>query len=138
VGDVEEIVPDDVKQYCTLYGNVKDKNKVADIYQRSDMLILTSLFEGLPIVVMEMMARGKVILSTAVGGIPDYIENNKNGLLITEANEDEIVAKGVEKIQSLIENEPLRKDLGHAAYAYAQKHFSREVFCKTYRDFLGL
>lgn len=138
VGDVEEIVPDDVKQYCTLYGNVKDKNRVSEIYQKSDVLILTSLFEGLPIVVMEMMARGKVILSTAVGGIPDYIEGNKNGLLITETNEDDIVAKGVEKIQLLIENEPLRKQLGIEAYAYAKNHFSGEVFCKTYKKFFGL
>lgn len=138
VGDVEQLVPDDVREYVTMYGNIKDKNKLNEVYQKSDVLLLTSAFEGLPIVVMEMMARGKVVVSTAVGGIPDYISDKQNGMLISVTDENEIVNKGVEILTLLVENEQLRSSLGLSAYNYAQNHFSKKAFDENYRHFLGL
>ncbi len=46
------------------------------IYNETDILLLTSAFEGLPVVVMMMMAYGRVVISTAVNGIPDYIKHS--------------------------------------------------------------
>ena len=67
------------------------------IYRRSDVLILTSAYEGLPLVVMYMMAYGKVILSTAVNGIPDYITHLEMACPVKATGEDgRIVRRGVE------------------------------------------
>ena len=136
VGDVEQVVPGPVQEYCRLYGNVRDEKQLHSIYQQSDVLILTSAYEGLPIVVMDMMARGKVVLSTAVDGIPDYITHKKNGLLIYETDEAKIVEDGVRQLQNLITDVSLRTSIGRNSYDYAKQHFSGEVFCSTYRKFL--
>ena len=136
VGDVEHIIPEDVKQYSTLYGQIKDEKKLHEVYSNSDVLLLTSAYEGLPIVVMDMMAHGKVIISTAVDGIPDYISHEKNGLLITETDENKIVHQGVELLNRLIGEPSLKKQIGIESYQYAVKHFSGETFCETYRQIL--
>jgi glycosyltransferase involved in cell wall biosynthesis len=135
VGDVEKIVSEDVKEYTTLYGNV-DKVKLNKIYDESDVLLLTSAFEGLPIVVMDMMARGRVVVSTAVGGIPDYIQHGETGFLINETDEDQIVSKAIEYLTNLVENKSLRTKIQQNAYQFAKEHFGEEQFCSNFRKFI--
>jgi glycosyltransferase involved in cell wall biosynthesis len=136
VGDVEKSI--DVKQYpyCTFYGNVKNPLQMENIYSESDVLILTSAFEGLPVVVMSMMAHGRTVLSTAVNGIPDYIQHMHNGLLITETEEGKIIEQGIELLRFLINNPGIKNALGLKSREIALEKFSREVFCKTYREIL--
>lgn len=137
VGDVEKIISERSRQFCTLYGNVNDEKELHKIYQQSDVLLLTSSYEGLPIAVMEIMARGKVIISTAVDGIPDYITHRENGLLISETDEDKIVEKGIELLDLLINDPDLKKKIGLNSYSYAVQHFSGETFCMTYKKILA-
>jgi glycosyltransferase involved in cell wall biosynthesis len=137
VGDVEKVVNPSDLPFATFYGNIQDKNKMEKIYQESDVLLLTSAYEGLPLVVMEMMAYGKVIVSTAVGGIPDYIQDGENGFLIENANdENRIVDSGVKVLSNLVGNESLLEKIGEANRKYAEGHFSEQAFCKNYRNVL--
>jgi len=136
VGDVEDIIPKSIQSYCTLYGNIKDENLLNEIYNKSDILLLTSAYEGLPVVVMDMMARGKVVISTAVDGIPDYITHKENGLLITEIKEELIVKQAQELINLILGDQGLKKELGRKSYSFAKAHFSGELFCNSYRELL--
>ena len=136
VGDVEKVIDTDKYPYCSFYGNVKDPVQMENIYSQSDVLILTSAFEGLPVVVMSMMAHGRVVLSTAVNGIPDYIEHMNNGLLITETDEKNIIEQGTELLRFLINNKAIKKELGLKSRTIAMEKFGREIFCKTYREIL--
>jgi len=136
VGDVENIIPADVREYVTLYGNIGDVKELHNIYVNSDVLILTSAYEGLPIVIMDMMARGKIVISTAVDGIPDYITHMENGLLITEKEETKIIQQGAVLLKLLITNPELKREMGRKSYHYAVKHFSGETFCQSYRKIL--
>ena len=61
VGDVDKVFDPNDYPYCSFYGNVTDKNRMKEIYSNSDVLLLTSAYEGLPIAVMQMMAYGKVL-----------------------------------------------------------------------------
>jgi L-malate glycosyltransferase len=133
VGDLEEYEATDMKEYCTFYGLVNDNKRIDKVYQKSDVLILTSAFEGLPIVVMEMMARGKIVLSTAVSGIPDYITHKENGLLIFETNEDKIIDTAVKLLIEVTENNILRKKIEKNAYEFASQKFDADLFDNTYR-----
>lgn len=136
VGDVEKVINPADLPFCKFYGNVNDERLMDKIYRQSDVLILTSAFEGLPIVVMTMMAYGKIVLSTAVNGIPDYIEHMKNGLLIYETEEIEIVNKGVELLRLLLLQPDLKITLGKKNREVAIEKFSRAIFCKHYRGIL--
>jgi len=137
VGDVHEHFEGISLPTLSLLGEVPDPKKLEDIYSKSDVLILTSKYEGLPIVVMEMMARGKVILSTAIDAIPDYITHLENGLLIRSTDEQEIVGEAIQLLQLLVNDPQLKKRLGEAAYQYAKDKFSWEHFESFYRALLS-
>jgi L-malate glycosyltransferase len=136
VGDVEKIIPGEIKKYCTLYNHVKEEKELHKIYTQSDVLLLTSAYEGLPIVIMDMIARGKIVISTAVGGIPDYITHGETGLLITETEEEKIIQQGIQLLELLIHDQNLKKEIGQKSYQFALKHFSRETFCSLYKPIL--
>jgi L-malate glycosyltransferase len=137
VGDVDKIINPIEYPYCTFYGNIKDRNKMEDIYNKSDVLLLTSAYEGLPIAVMEMMAHGKVVVSTAVDGIPDYISNGENGFLITnDPDENKIIDEGVLILSKLAHDKILLIEVGQKSRLYAEQHFSGKTFCENYSGVL--
>lgn len=68
-------------------GNV-DNNLLPDVYSLSDFLLITSLDENLPTVLLEAMACGTIPISTNVGGVPEVIEDCENGFLVRRNKED--------------------------------------------------
>lgn len=134
VGDVTSVLVTSQYTYCTFYGNVQDKQQMQAIYQKSDVLLLTSAFEGLPLAIMEMMAYGKVVVSTAVDAIPDYIIPGETGFLIeNHTDEDKIVEEGVSILSSLSTNPGLLREVGQKSREYAEKQFSEEAFFRAYQ-----
>lgn len=77
----------------------------------SDVMLLPSYNEGLPMAILEAMSWGIPIITTPVGGIPEVIENGKSGLLITPGDIPELTTA----MTSLIENPGLRLSLGTGA-----------------------
>lgn len=57
------------------------KNNVGDYLKCSDAFCLSSIYEGLPISLLESLSLGVVPICTRVGGIPDVIEDGKTGIL---------------------------------------------------------
>lgn len=64
------------------------KSNVADYLLCADAFALSSLFEGMPITVIESMSLGVPVLSTPVCGIVDTIEDNENGCISKDFTED--------------------------------------------------
>lgn len=106
--------------FCGLQGNVYP------FLQAADCFILPSLYEGMPITLVEAMGCGLPIIASAVGGVPDMIENGKSGILI-RPNAEELTSA----IKRLIENEKLRESLGKNALIKS-KDFSVERMFKGY------
>lgn len=138
VGDVEMLVPGSIKPLVTIRTDIRSAELLKPIYQSHDILLLTSSFEGLPLVVMDMMALGRVVVSTAVDGIPDYIKHLENGMLINAvADEDEVVRHGVNIILQLENNRHLVRKLSESARAFALAHFSPEAFDLAWLELFG-
>ncbi len=102
IGTGEEV--DEVKDYVKQLGLEKDINFLGlqeNVYQylsMSDIFVLSSLYEGMPISLIEAMASSLVCVCTKVGGIADMLEDNVSGILVNvNANE---LANGLEKIIS--------------------------------------
>ncbi|MDE3270649.1 glycosyltransferase family 4 protein [Pseudoalteromonas sp. G4] len=72
----------------------KTSQEVFDLVGQSDLFVLPSYMEGLPISIMEAMLVETPVLSTYVAGIPELIENGKNGMLVP-ANEHIPLAKAI-------------------------------------------
>jgi glycosyltransferase involved in cell wall biosynthesis len=77
----------------------------------ADIFVLPSLQEGTPNSLLEAMATGLPPIASAAGGIPEIIEDEKNGFLVTPANSNEIK----EKLSHLLESSELRDQLGKKA-----------------------
>lgn len=75
---------------------------------KSDVFVLPSHNEGLPMALIEAMSFGLSVISTPVGGIPELISHGKNGLLIEPGNVQELSSA----MLSLVENKDMRKSLG--------------------------
>lgn len=135
MGDVREAIPNDLHPYCYFWDNQTDKEKIDSIYKSADVLIITSLFEGFPLVVMEAMARGLAIISTNVGDIPIHIKDGENGFIIRETfNENIIIQKGVEFIIRLNINKELLNNISKNNVDYAVKHFGIKTFNQQYKS----
>ena len=60
------------------------------LYNMADILMLPSIMEGTPMVVLEALACGTPAIATRVGGLPDLIENGENGFLLDDASPQDI------------------------------------------------
>lgn len=87
-----------LKNLCDSLIGIKDKivfhgfvNDPSQYYDNTDVALLPSLGEGIPLSLLEVMRLGIPCIATNVGGIPEIIENNKSGLLIEPKNNKELI-----------------------------------------------
>lgn len=83
-----------------------------------DIFINTSKFDNLPVSIIEAMALGLPVVSTAVGGIPYLIKNNHNGLTVTPSNPHEMARA----IKIIATNKELANTLSTNGLATAQSY----------------
>lgn len=81
----EDVKKSGLEKYVTFVGVSQN---VDEYLYRSDAYILVSEDEGLPMAIIEAMRASLPIVSTPVGGIPEMVENGKNGLLIQPCSKD--------------------------------------------------
>ena len=74
-----------------------DQKNIVEIFSAIDVFILPSLWEGMPLALLESMAAGKAVIGTSVDGITEIIGDMQNGLLIPPKN-TEMLANAMEKI----------------------------------------
>jgi glycosyltransferase involved in cell wall biosynthesis len=138
VGNLKNTIPPEDVEYCILHGEISNQAKLQKIYNDSHILILSSSREGFPVVIMEAMMNGVVPVSTNVGGIPEFITDNINGMLIKEKETDEIIDSFVKVLEMLCNDRQKLKTLSVSAHQYALQNFKREKFNKSYRKILVL
>jgi glycosyltransferase involved in cell wall biosynthesis len=90
----------------------------------ADLFVLASAREGFGLVLVEAMFAGLPVVATAVGGIPNVIENGKTGILVPPAAPDAIVAA----IARLHDDPKVRQALAAAGQAAALQQFTAERY----------
>lgn len=111
-------------------GNVPD---AGTYLPAADIFALPSLKEGLPYTVLEAGRAGVAVVASRVGGIPEIIEHEKNGLLVPPKDPTALS----EAIKRLIADEPFRKALSTALKQKIERKFSLDVMIQktsTYYD----
>jgi colanic acid/amylovoran biosynthesis glycosyltransferase len=83
--------------------------------------------DGLPTVLLEAMALGVPVISTAVTGIPEIIEDGKTGVLVEQKNPQALARA----IHTLLDSAPLRRQLSQEALGKVRKDFNLAVNVKT-------
>ena len=133
IGDVLNVIPHDLRQFCIIHGEIKDKEKLHQLYSGAHILALASTREGFPLVIMEGMMHALIPISSNVGGISDHV-NDSNGILINEIEPFIFCDTFVKEVTKLISDKKRMKELGDNAYEYAVKNFKKENFIKSYKE----
>ncbi len=100
-----------------IFTGVLPKEQWHELAGKYDIFINTTNIDNMPVSVMEAMALGLPIVSTAVGGLPYLIENNVNGLLIPVNDEK----KMAEAIITLLGNQKMAAELSKNAREKVEK-----------------
>lgn len=84
------------------------RNDIPRLLAQHEVFVLTSLNEGFGRVLVEAMACGLAIVATRVGGVPELIQHQKNGLLVESRNHRQLA----ESIQYMWENRQICRNMG--------------------------
>lgn len=94
-GDLNKIINE--SDNIEFYGYTKDQDK---IWNNTDVLLITSKYEGLPYVLIEAMSRGLIVISYKVGEIPEIINNGVNGFIVDNKEEMKAVLTDIQNKSS--------------------------------------
>lgn len=129
----------DLDSHVTLLGHV-GRAQLHSLYSRADLVVLTSRSEGLPLVLMEAMARGKIVLAPAITGIPELVIPDKTGFLYQPGSIEDFLARvlmirSLTKIGGYGANGSRRLQwISHAARAYVRQNFNRNKNLESFGD----
>jgi glycosyltransferase involved in cell wall biosynthesis len=99
-------------------------------YAATDVMLMTSKFEGVPVVVFEAMAMGLPIVAPALPGIREMLDSDEDGLIADRADVDAYV----EALASLAADKGARTAAGVAIRERARSHFAVEEMAKRHGD----
>ncbi|MHB8596412.1 MAG: glycosyltransferase family 4 protein [Ktedonobacteraceae bacterium] len=123
----QQIAQLDLEEYVHLYGD-RTQETLPAIYRGATLFVLAPCIaqdgdrDGMPNVLLEAMATGLPVVSTPVGGIPELIEHERNGLLVPE--KDALLLANA--LDHLLCDATLRNRLGKEARHFITAHFDAE------------
>jgi glycosyltransferase involved in cell wall biosynthesis len=109
------------------------RRDVRAIFQSLDLFVLPSLFEGLPLSLLEAMASGAPVVATHVAGIDEVIEDGANGRLAPPADAHALAAA----ITELLDNEALAQGLAQQGQTTVRQRYAIGAVSKEYERVYG-
>ncbi len=107
------------------------RSDIRNVMSQMDFLVLSSLWEGLPLTPIEAFSMGKSVVGTAVDGTVEVIAHEKNGLLIPP-RDPAAIAEGVLR---LLADQPLRQQLEKDAQQTFLEEFSFDTYAQRVEAF---
>jgi len=120
-------------QFIGLSTSVKllgHSDNVAKFLASADVFVMPSLWEGLPIALLEAMSAGLPVIATQVEGIEEAVVEGENGCLIPIGDAKALA----EAIIHLLADTEMQKRMGRASQEKVKKTYSSERMCKEYFD----
>lgn len=113
------------------------RRDVARLMRACDLFVLSTHWEGLPLVLLEAMSHARPVVATAVDGIPELVSDGETGLLTPHGDAAALAAA----LQRLADDPALAARLGQAGRRMVETKFSQEEFERQverlYRGLLG-
>lgn len=104
------------------------RNDIQNVISQLDFIVLSSLWEGLPLTPIEAYSVGKTVIGTAVDGTQEIIRNGIDGYLI----EPRSAAQIAQKIEKLLDQPKIRRKMELQAVQRYQNEFSFEKLKQSY------
>lgn len=101
-------------------------------YATSDLVVLNSQSEGIPLVLMEAMAAQRIVLAPAITGIPELVRDGETGFLYRPGSVHDFVGQ----VEFIRKSQPALARMGRAARQHVREHFDREKNLAAMADLL--
>jgi glycosyltransferase involved in cell wall biosynthesis len=118
------------------FENCNNQKLVREKFNNISVLVVPSLREGFPMVIMEAMELGIPVIATDVGNIAEHVENNYNGFVFN-VDETDFIAEACKAIQFLREDGLSYYRLSENARKYAVANFDIKDFRIRYKKLLS-
>jgi polysaccharide biosynthesis protein PelF len=109
-------------------GTTKDPHGVV---RNADIVLMTSISEGLPMSILEAMSQARPVVATAVGGVPEVLRGCG---IVPPPGDVHAIATGV---STLLRNPELAAHLGRRGFDRVHRLYTRKACLQGYRDLLG-
>ncbi len=109
-------------------GQITDPVVMNSFYKYMDINTLSSYSESFPYALLEGARMSAATVATAVGGIPEMIEEGRSGYLVPSGSYDALA----DRIRRLCKNDEMRKKMGEVFHDRAEKLFSCEKMALTH------
>lgn len=132
-GELRDELLEQVRQ-LDLSWNVKFlgfRSDIANLLAQFDIFVLASLYEGLPLCILEAMAAGKPVVATDADGTNELIVNGETGLLVPLRDP----GKFADAILSLLQDADMAADIGSKAKMFVEKQHNFNTMIHEYKSF---
>ncbi len=110
-----------LEERVTFTGRVTVKELVRH-YATAEVVVVPSLYEGFGLPAAEAMACGLPVVATTAGALPEVVEDGRSGILVPPRDSHALASA----IRQLLEDEPLRREMGEAGRRRVERHFTWE------------
>ena len=94
--------------------------QVRELLRRTDVFVMASFAEGVPVVLMEAMAAGVPVVATRIAGVPELVEDGVSGHLVPPGEPGAVA----EKVAALLDDPEARNRFGAAGRAKVEREFN--------------
>jgi glycosyltransferase involved in cell wall biosynthesis len=101
-----------------------NQDRARDLLREASVLVLPSYEEGLPLVILEALGSGTPVIATAVGAIPEVLQDNNTVLFVTPGDRAAIA----NKMRLLVDDPTLRRSLSEKGLALYRDQFTLDTF----------
>jgi glycosyltransferase involved in cell wall biosynthesis len=119
-GERESELRDLARQHGDAILFLGHRRDMPQLFAASDLVVLPSMAEGLPTVLIEAAAAGRPVVATRVGGVSEVVEHGRTGLLVPPS-EPEALAEAIAKV---LLDEDMARRFGQDAKELARERFS--------------
>lgn len=128
--NLKNLVAEKKIQGVEFLGWLDTKGKIHALSEADIFVFPTYHGEGMPNCVLEAMASGKPVVTTEIGGVKDFFEDGKMGLLVKPMDSRDLK----DKLDILLKNPKMKKKIGNYNVSFAKERFASKIVCARLED----
>lgn len=113
-------------------------SEMPEVFESSDILVVPSVYENCPTIILEAMSSGKIVVASRVGGIPEIIEDNYNGFLFEKGNSKELAKILVNILEKTVDISQIQRNARKTVELKYNWNIRSKEIVNSYKEAISL